>query len=70
MILSNPITMKELRSRMRGIRAILPMMAYLVVLSIFILTQFANFGTEINYSDLAASGRNWKPMSIAPYFSK
>jgi ABC-type transport system involved in multi-copper enzyme maturation permease subunit len=58
MILSNPITMKELRSRMRGIRAILPMMAYLVVLSIFILTQFAAFGIEINYSDLASRGRD------------
>lgn len=42
---------------MRGIRAILPMVAYLVVLSIFILTQFAQYGTEINYSDLATSGR-------------
>jgi ABC-type transport system involved in multi-copper enzyme maturation permease subunit len=57
MILSNPITVKELRSRMRGIRAILPMMAYLVVLSIFVLTQFARFGSEINYSQLALSGR-------------
>lgn len=56
-ILSNPITVKELRSRMRGIRAILPMMAYLVILGAYVLIRFAVFGTEINYSELANSGR-------------
>jgi len=54
--LSNPITVKELRSRMRGIRAILPMMAYLIVLGIFILIQFADFGAEIEYQYLADRG--------------
>jgi ABC-2 type transport system permease protein len=56
-ILSNPITVKELRSRMRGIRAILPMMAYLVVLGSYVLIRFAIFGRELHYSDLANSGR-------------
>ena len=53
MKISNPITVKELRSRMRGIRAILPMMAYLIVLGIFVLIQFSNFGDQIDYSALA-----------------
>jgi len=56
-ILSNPITVKELRSRMRGLRAILPMVGYLVVLGIFILTRFAAFGSQLHYTDLANSGR-------------
>ena len=56
MKLSNPITVKELRSRMRGIRAILPMMAYLVVLGIFVLIQFAEYGSQIEYRHLAARG--------------
>jgi len=54
--LSNPITVKELRARMRGIRAILPMMAYLVVLGIFILIQFSDFGRQMAYEDLANRG--------------
>jgi len=54
--LSNPITVKELRSRMRGIRAILPMMAYLIVLGIFILIEFSSFGNELEYENLANRG--------------
>ena len=56
MRLSNPITVKELRGRMRGIRAILPMMAYLVVLGIFVLIQFADFGGQMQYRELADRG--------------
>jgi hypothetical protein len=57
MRISNPITVKELRSRMRGIRAILPMMAYLIVLGIFVLVQFGDYGSQIDYSILANRGR-------------
>jgi len=57
MKISNPITVKELRSRMRGIRAILPMMAYLVILGIFVLMQFAEYGSHMDYSVLANKGR-------------
>jgi ABC-type transport system involved in multi-copper enzyme maturation permease subunit len=57
MTLSNPITMKELRSRMRGLRAILPMMAYLAVLSVFVLITFADYGMTMQYSTLAQTGR-------------
>jgi hypothetical protein len=57
MILSNPITIKELRTRMRGIRAILPIMAYLVVLAVFLLLAFDDFGETIVFSDLSLKGR-------------
>ncbi len=58
MLLSNPITVKELRSRMRGLRAILPMMAYLVVLGVYVLIQFSSFGSQMLYQDLEDRGRS------------
>jgi ABC-2 type transport system permease protein len=58
MIFSNPITMKELRTRMRGLRAILPIMAYLVVLGIFLLIAFADFQSTMQFSELASKGRS------------
>lgn len=58
MILANPITTKELRSRMRGLRAILPMMAYLVVLGVLVLMNFAGFESQMEYSQLANKGRD------------
>jgi len=57
LILSNPITMKELRCRMRGMRAVLPIVAYLVILSIFVLSQFKDFGSYIEYEELSERGR-------------
>jgi len=58
MLLSNPITVKELRSRMRGLRAILPMMAYLIVLGVFVLMTFADYGARMQYQLLETSGRS------------
>ncbi len=57
MLLSNPITVKELRSRMRGLRSILPIMAYVVVLGVFVLIQFNDYGGRMQYQELEDKGR-------------
>lgn len=56
MILASPYTVKELRSRMRGLRAILPMMAFLTVLAVFIFYAFAAFQGQITYLQLVDRG--------------
>ena len=56
MIALNPITMKELRIRMRGLRAILPIISYLAVLGIFILIRLSDFSREMEYSQMANRG--------------
>ena len=43
---------------MRGIRAIIPIMAYIVVLGIFVLVQFKNYGSTMNYQELQNRGRD------------
>jgi ABC-type transport system involved in multi-copper enzyme maturation permease subunit len=43
---------------MRGLRAILPIMAYLIVLGIFVLIQFNEYGGTLKYQDLEGSGRD------------
>lgn len=57
MFQANPITVKELRVRMRGIRAILPMMAYQAVLAVIVLITFGSIETNRDFSILANSGR-------------